>query len=147
MAGTEGWYPLPVDIDEIMALAGRILLAVVFLAAAFGKITNFAGTLQYMESHGLPWTPLLCVLAILVEALGGMALMLGFQTRYAASLLGAFLIVATLVFHTGPEQRIHLLKNLAILGGLLQVAAFGAGPLSLEGRRGAKRPGPAEPLP
>ncbi|MBI3553838.1 MAG: DoxX family protein [Elusimicrobia bacterium] len=123
------------DHDDILALAGRLLIAIIFLSSAFGKITDFSDTVKYMEVHGIPWSGLLCALAAAVEALGGISLILGFHVRWGAAVLAAFLIVATWIFHTGPEQRIHLLKNLAILGGLLQVLAFGPGALSLEGRR------------
>lgn len=134
------------DIDEILALAGRVLLASLFLAAAFGKVTNFSGTVQYMEAHGLPWPSGLCVGAVLIEALGSMALILGVQTRIAAALLGGFLLVVTAVFHASPDQRVHLLKNLAVLGGLLHVIAFGPGGLSLEGRRlTPRKPPEAQP--
>jgi putative oxidoreductase len=124
-----------VQTDDIAAFAGRLLLASIFLASAFGKITNFDGTTTYMEAHGVPAAPLLCVLAIAFEAFGGMSLLLGFLSRWGAGALAGFVIAATWAFHTGPEQRIHLLKNLAIIGGLLQVVAFGPGGLSLEGRR------------
>jgi len=124
-----------VDHDDILALAGRLLIAIIFLSSAFGKITDFSNTVKYMEIHGIPWSPLLCAAAAAVEALGGISLILGFHARWGAAALAAFLVMATWIFHTGPEQRIHLLKNLAILGGLLQVLAFGPGGLSLEGRR------------
>ena len=110
-------------------------MAAIFLASAFGKITNFADTVRFMESHGLPWAPFLCALAALVEALGGVSLILGYHARWGAAGLAAFTVMVTWIFHAVPDQRIHLLKNLAILGGLLQVLAFGAGSLSLEGRR------------
>lgn len=110
-------------------------MAAIFLASAFGKITNFADTVKYMESHGLPWAPLLCALAALVEALGGVSLILGYHVRWGAAGLAAFTVMVTWIFHAAPDQRIHLLKNLAILGGLLQILAFGAGSMSLEGRR------------
>ncbi len=122
-----------------MALAGRLLLAVIFLASAFGKITNFEGTVRFMEAAGLPWPRGLCVLAAAFEAVGGLSLILGFYTRAGATALSAFLLTATWIFHAGPEQRVHLLKNLAILGGLFQVIAFGSGEFSLEGRAAAKR--------
>ena len=83
----------------------------------------------------MPAAPLLCVLATVIESLGGVALLLGFQARWGAALLAGYVAVATPIFHHNPEQRVHLLKNLAIIGGLLQIAAFGAGSLSLEGRR------------
>ena len=122
--------------DDILALVGRLFLAIIFLASAFGKITNFDGTLQFMEAHGMPSAPIFCVGAITVEALGATALILGYRTRWGAAALAAFLIAATWVFHTAPDQRIQLLKNLAILGGLLHVMAFGPGPISLEGGGG-----------
>jgi uncharacterized membrane protein YphA (DoxX/SURF4 family) len=124
-----------VDHDDILALLGRLLLAIIFLSSAFGKITDFSDTVKYMELHGIPMAPLLCAAAAAVEALGGISLILGFHVRWGAAVLAVFLVMATWIFHAGPEQRIHLLKNLAILGGLFQVLAFGPGALSLEGRR------------
>lgn len=123
------------ETDDVLALAGRLLLAAIFLASAFGKITNFEGTVSYMESHGVMWATALCAAAAAVEALGGVSLMLGFHARWGAAGLAAFTAAATWIFHNGPDQRIHLLKNLAIIGGLLQVVAYGSGGMSLEGRR------------
>ena len=121
------------DTDDVLALVGRLFVAIIFLASAFGKITNFDGTLQFMESHGMPAVNFLCVAAILVEALGAVAIILGYKTRWGAAALAAFLVAATWVFHTAPDQRIQLLKNLAILGGLLNIIAQGPGNISLEG--------------
>ena len=118
--------------DDVLALVGRLFLAIIFLASAFGKITNFDGTLQYMDAHGMPATTFFCVAAIAVESLGAVSLILGYKTRWGAAALSAFLVAATWIFHTGPDQRIQLLKNLAILGGLLHVVALGPGPISLE---------------
>lgn len=120
--------------EDISALAGRLFLAVIFLASAFGKMTNFEGTLRYMEANGLPAVNVLAVAAVAVEALGAIALILGYHARWAAASLAGFTLIAGLVFHLGPDQRVHLLKNLAIIGGLLQVVAWGPGDLSLEGR-------------
>jgi putative oxidoreductase len=121
------------DTDDVLALVGRLFVAIIFLASAFGKITNFDGTLQFMESHGMPAVNFLCVAAIAVEALGAIALILGYKTRWGAAALAGFLVAATWVFHTAPDQRIQLLKNLAILGGLLNLIARGPGGISLEG--------------
>ncbi len=121
------------DTDDVLALVGRLFVAIIFLASAFGKITNFDGTCQFMESHGMPFANGLCVAAILVEALGAVALILGYKTRWGAAALATFLIAVTWVFHTAPDQRIQLLKNLAILGGLLGLIARGPGGISLEG--------------
>ncbi|MDD5629608.1 MAG: DoxX family protein [Elusimicrobia bacterium] len=124
--------------EDFLALAGRLLLALIFLASAFGKITNFDGTLKFMEAHGLPMAALLCACAIALEALGAVTLILGCVTRWGAVALVGFLAVTTWVFHSAPDQRIALLKNLAIMGGLLQVIAFGPGELSLDGREKAR---------
>lgn len=120
------------DIDDVLALVGRLFIAIIFLASSFGKITNFDGTLAFMEAHGMPFTSLFCVAAILVEALGAVAITLGYKTRWGAAALAAFVVAATWIFHTGPDHRIHLLKNIAILGGLFNLIAQGPGNISLE---------------
>lgn len=109
-------------------------MAVIFLASAFGKITDFGAATRYMEAHGMAWAPFFCVAAIAVESLGAIALILGYQARWAAAALAGFVVAASGVFHLSADQRVHLLKNLAILGGLLQVVAWGPGEISLEGR-------------
>jgi uncharacterized membrane protein YphA (DoxX/SURF4 family) len=121
------------DTDDVLALVGRLFVAIIFLASAFGKITNFDATLLFMESHGMPLVNVLCVGAIFVEALGAVAIILGYKTRWGAAGLAVFLVAATWIFHTAPDQRIQLLKNLAILGGLLNLIARGPGGISLEG--------------
>lgn len=118
--------------DDVLALVGRLFLAIIFLASAFGKITNLEGTLIYMEAHGMPIPTVLCAAAIAIESLGAISLILGYRTRWGAVALSVFLVAATWVFHSAPDQRIHLLKNLAILGGLLNVVSFGPGRISLE---------------
>ena len=127
-----------VNTDDILALVGRLFIAIIFLASAFGKVTNFDGTIQFMEAHGMPAATFFCVCAILIEAFGATSLILGYKTRWGAAALAVFLIAATWVFHTAPDQRIQLLKNLAILGGLLHVVSFGPGPISLEGGGGVR---------
>ncbi len=123
--------------SALLALCGRLLIATIFLASAFGKVTNFDGTVRLMEAHGVPLPQVLCAVAAAVEALGAIALVLGYRCRVAAGGLAAFVVAATLVFHAAaePAQRVHLLKNIAIIGGLLMVVAFGPGEVSLEGRR------------
>lgn len=123
--------------DDVLALVGRLFIAIIFLASAFGKITNFEATVQYMEAHGMPAAQLLCAAAVAIETSGSISLILGYRTRWGAILLAVFLLGATCVFHAAVDQRIQLLKNLAILGGLLNLASFGPGPISLEGGRKA----------
>ncbi|MEK7858956.1 MAG: DoxX family protein [Elusimicrobiota bacterium] len=121
--------------DDVLSLVGRLFMAMIFLASAFGKVTNFEGTTRFMESHGLGMASLLCGAAVVVEALGAISLILGYQVRWSAAALVCFLAATTWIFHVGPiDQRVHLLKNLAIMGGLFQLMAFGPGDLSLEGR-------------
>ncbi|MDE1976122.1 MAG: DoxX family protein [Elusimicrobia bacterium] len=117
--------------EDIIALAGRLLIAALFLASAFGKITNFPGTVAYMEGAGMFWAPFFCAAAAALEAACGVALVLGCQARWAAAALAAYLIPVTWIFHLSP--RVDLLKNLAIMGALLQIAAWGSGRLSLDG--------------
>jgi putative oxidoreductase len=124
-------------------LAGRILLALIFVMSGWEKITGFAGTTAYMASKGMPLAEPLAVGAILVELGGGIALVLGWQARWAALAIFLFMIPATLIFHNFwtvdaaqvQDQMIHFMKNLCIIGGTLYVMAFGAGPLSMDNRR------------
>lgn len=121
-----------------LATAGRILIAVLFLLSGLGKIAAPTMTQGYIASAGLPAPLLGYVIAILVEVAGGLLLVVGYQTRIIALIMAAFTLVAALAFHhnfADQNQMIHFLKNIAIAGGLLQVAAFGAGSLSLDARR------------
>ncbi len=117
---------------------GRILLSLIFLGSAATKIADPAGTQAYMAAYGLPMTSVLLVVAIATELFGGLALLVGLKTRWAAFVLSGFLLSATLIFHTSlgeQQQLLHFLKNLSILGGLLLVMAEGSGPLSLDRRQ------------
>lgn len=124
-------------------LAGRILLAAIFVMSGWGKATGFAGTAAYMAGKGVPFPELLLPGAIVVELVGGILLILGWQVRWAALAILLFLIPTTLIFHNFwaidaaqvQAQAIQFMKNLAIMGGMLYVMAFGAGPLSLDNRR------------
>ncbi len=120
------------------AAASRVLIAALFLLSGFGKIAAPAMTQGYIASAGLP-TPLLAYLsAIVLEVGGALLLVVGYQTRIVALVLAGFTLVAAFAFHhnfADQNQLIHFLKNVAIAGGLLQVAAFGTGTLSLDARR------------
>lgn len=115
-------------------LAGRILLAHIFLLAGLNKIGGgYAGTQAYMESVGVPG--MLLPLVIALEIGGALALIVGWQTRLAAWALALFSIVAAILFHANFSDQIQMImfmKNFAIAGGLLVLAANGAGAFSLE---------------
>jgi putative oxidoreductase len=119
-------------------LAGRALLSVIFIVAGIGKIGAYAGTQGYMESMGVPGALLPLVIAL--EIGGGLAVLLGWQTRIAAFLLAGFCLVSALIFHADladQMQSILFMKNLAIAGGLLTLFASGAGTWSLDARQQA----------
>jgi putative oxidoreductase len=123
--------------QNVTELFGRIALSLVFLGSAVNKVQNFEGTRQYMEAKGMPATTLLLIGAIAFELFGGLAVATGFKARLGALLLIVFLVPATLIFHVQPgnqAEMIQVMKNLAILGGLLVVAANGSGSLSLDRR-------------
>lgn len=125
------------------ALIGRILVAYLFIPAGIGKLTGFAGTVGYIASKGLPMPEVLAALAIVVEIGAGVALLVGYKTRWAALLLALFTLSAAVFFHNywgvpADQQMMQQLmfgKNLGIAGGLLALAAFGAAALSLDARR------------
>lgn len=124
-------------------LAGRIMLALIFVVSGWGKIGGFEGTVGYIASKGLPLPQLAAAAAIIVELVGGILLIIGWQARGAAAALFLFVILTTFIFHTfwtvepaqQSMQQIQFMKNIAIMGGMLYVMAFGAGPLSLDNRR------------
>lgn len=108
-------------------LVGRILLALIFILSGIGKISDPAGTAGFMESMGVPG--ILVWPTIALEILGGIAIVIGFQTRIAAFALAAFSIAAAVIYHhnfADQMQMIMFLKNLSIAGGLLLLAASGA---------------------
>lgn len=112
----------------------RILIAFIFVMAGYNKLgTGYEGTAQYMVNMGVPG--FLLPLAIALEIGGGLALILGWQTRVAALLLAGFSVVTGIIFHSGSAdsiQQVMLMKNISIAGGLLVLALTGAGRLSLD---------------
>ncbi|MDR9435605.1 MAG: DoxX family protein [Thiohalophilus sp.] len=119
--------------DKYQTLVGRLLLAHIFLLAGISKISGYAGTQGWMESMGVPG--MLLPLVILLEIGGALALIIGWQTRWAAWALAAFSVLSAVIFHSNladQMQSILFMKNLAMAGGLLVLAAHGAGPVSLD---------------
>lgn len=120
------------------ALGGRILIAILFFFSGIGKLAAPAMTQGYIASVGLPAPLLGYLIAVIVEIVGPVLLVLGYQTRIVALALAGFTVATALMFHNDfadQNQLIHFLKNIAVAGGLLQVVAFGAGALSLDARR------------
>jgi putative oxidoreductase len=127
-----------------LLLAARVLLSIIFISSGFSKITGYAGTAGYMEAMGVPGV--LLPLAIVVELVGGLALLFGWQTRIAALLLAGFTVVAGYLFHYaaigGQDQMadtmqwIMFMKNVTIAGGLLAIVAVGAGAWSVDAKVG-----------
>lgn len=113
--------------NNTIAIIGRVLLATIFVFSGIGKVMAPEATIGYIASSGLPFATLAFAGAVLVELGGGLALAFGFQTRIVAAVLALFSIVTALAFHNNiadQNQLIHLLKNFAMAGGLLQVVAF-----------------------
>jgi len=125
-----------------VALVGRFLLAAMFLMAGYGKIGGFAGTVGYIGSVGLPAPQLLAAAAVVVELVGGALLLVGWKARWAALALAGFTVMASVLFHNywampaaqQMMQQLMFTKNIAVTGGLLMVAALGAGGWSIDRR-------------
>jgi len=116
------------SLTNISMLAGRAMLAAIFIVAGFGKIGAYAGTQAYMESMGLPGMLLPAVIAL--EIGGGIAILIGFQTRIAAALLAGFTLLAAVIFHSDFSQQLQsilFMKNIAIAGAFLLLIAQGPG--------------------
>ncbi len=129
--------------SAVLVLVGRILLALMFVMAGISKIGGFDGTTAYIASKGLPLPSVLAAGTIALEVLGGLALMLGWQTRWAALALALFTLAASVIFHNfwampaeqQMVQQLMFMKNLSVAGGMLVLAAFGAGAWSVDARR------------
>lgn len=122
---------------DTIALVGRVLIGVLFLMAGISKLAAPAETQGYIAAVGLPAPLAAYFVALAVELVGSVLLIAGFQVRIVAAALAVFTLLTAVFFHNNfadQNQMIHFLKNFAILGGLLQVVAFGAGRFSLDHR-------------
>ena len=127
MHNTPTWGPL----------LGRILFSTIFIMSGISKIFGFAGMVGFVSSLGLPAATLLVILAIAVEVGGGVAILVGYQTYWAAKILAAFLLVIALTLHrdfADQDQMVHFMKNLSMAGGALFIAIHGAGAYSLDNK-------------
>ena len=122
---------------DSLELAGRILLALLFLMSGIGKIAGYQASVGYMQAMGVPSA--LLPVTIVLEIAGAVAIMAGWKTRIAAFLLAGFTLVAAVIFHSNfgdQMQMVMFLKNVAIAGGFLMLMANGAGRYSLDARAG-----------
>ena len=121
-------------------LIGRILLAWIFIRSGYGKIAAFEGAVGYIASKGVPFPALAAMGAIVIEIGGGLLLIAGWKTRWAAVAMFLFTALAALIFHPFwavpadqvMNQSVHFWKNVAIMGGFLYVFSYGSGPFSIE---------------
>lgn len=121
-----------------VSLVGRVLIGLIFVMSGINKIADPQGTQQYMAAMGITTaTTVLYAGAVFLEVAGGLSLLLGVWAKWGATALIVFMIATTLIFHTNfgdQNQTIHFLKNLAMMGGLLYVAVYGSGRLSVDRR-------------
>lgn len=124
--------------QNVVVLIGRILLSILFIVAGYGKLTGFEGTVGYFTSIGLPIPTVTTALVVAIELLGGLAILAGVFTRPVAYVLALFTVATAFIGHgdfSVAGNDIHFMKNLAIAGGFLVLAAFGPGSLSVDARR------------
>jgi putative oxidoreductase len=130
----------------VVQLLGRILLSAVFVLAGVGKIAGFSMEEGMVAAKHLPMPSVALGIALVIELVGGLAVLLGLFTRFTAWILFLYLIPTTLLFHNfwalqgmdRIDNMIHFEKNLAIMGGLLYLATFGAGGFSIDSSRASK---------
>ncbi|MBC7280180.1 DoxX family protein [Hoeflea sp.] len=124
--------------NNLQLLVGRVLLSIIFIVSGFNKLGSVEGTAGYIASMGIPAPGLTVWLVIALELLGGIAILVGFFTRYAAWALAAFCVASGYLGHYQPDdqmQMISFMKNLGLAGGFLVLASAGAGAYSVDARR------------
>lgn len=129
--------PVPFSAEAGLAVTGRLFLAIIFILSSLSKLTDPTASIGYITSVGLAFPELALLVAIAVELVGGVLLVLGYRVRAVALALAAFTLVTAFSFHfklADQNQFIHFFKNIAMTGGLLQIAAFGGGHYSLSRR-------------
>jgi putative oxidoreductase len=124
---------------DVAALLGRTLLSAIFLISGVHKLMAWHETAAQMENEGMVAVPFFLGAAVVLELAGGLSVLMGFHARLGATALIVFLIPTTVIYHDfwtfqGEQQQmqlIHFMKNLAIIGGLAILAAFGPGRLAV----------------
>ena len=125
-------------ISRYLAFTGRIFIGLPFAMSGLSKLAAYGPTMTMIGAAGLPFPPLAFAAAVAVELGGGLLLILGYRVRPVALVLAVFSVLTAVSFHSNiadQNQMIHFLKNIMLAGGLLQIAAFGAGAISIEGFR------------
>jgi putative oxidoreductase len=117
-----------------LVLLARAMLSYIFIVEGLNKITDYAGTVDYMQTNGVD--PRLLPLVILTELCGGLLVLIGLKVRWAAIALFGFCLLTAALVHWRADEMIEVQKNVAIAGGLLTLAVFGPGPWSLDRWRG-----------
>lgn len=123
--------------NRYLPLIGRVLIGLPFAMSGLGKLAAYGKTTAIIAAVGLPVPPLAYIVAVALELGGGLLLIAGYQARMVSFALAVFCVAAGVAFHNNfadQNQMIHFLKNVMMAGGLLQIAAFGAGALSLDNR-------------
>lgn len=127
------------DAMRFVVPLGRLLFSAIFIVASFGHFSQ--GEIQMAAQHGVPMASLLVPLSGIVSLIGGISVLLGYKARLGAWLLVTFLVPVTLAMHafwavSDPTmrmmQQIMFMKNVAMIGGALLIAYFGAGPVSVD---------------
>jgi putative oxidoreductase len=121
--------------NRYLPLLGRVLIGAPFILSGLGKLAAHDATVGYIGSVGLPLAQLGWLIAILVELGGGALLLIGYRARLIALVVALFTLATAIFFHRNfadQNQMIHFLKNIMIVGGLLQIVYFGAGPMSID---------------
>jgi putative oxidoreductase len=122
-------------IEKFAAPFGRLFIALIFVMSGLNKMGSYSGVVGWMEAMGVPGALLPLVIAL--EVLGGLAIIIGWKTRYAALLLSGFCLLSALVFHANfaeQNEMMHFMKNLALSGGFLFLVAHGGGNYALDNR-------------
>ena len=130
------------DAIRYLPFAGRLLIGLPFAMSGLSKLAAYGPTVAKISAAGLPVPPLAFAVAVAVELGGGLLLIAGFQVRVIAIELALFTLAAGVFFHSNfadQNQMIHFLKNIMLVGGLLQIAAFGAGAISIDNRLSKNR--------
>ena len=123
------------QLQAFSALLGRLFLAMIFIQSGLSKMSDYAATQGYMDAMGV--SSALLPLVIVLEVVGGIAIVIGFKARLVALAMAGFSLLSALLFHTNfsdETQTIMLMKNIAIAGGFLMIVAHGAGAYALDNR-------------